>query len=79
MIKPFIMLSSGGGSTSTTVTAADWSQVISDVTAQFSVTTIVQVMSTIVVAGIGFVFLWWGARKAYRALMSAVRKGKTGI
>lgn len=78
MIKPFIMMSSGGGS-STTVTASDWSQIISDVTAQFSVTTIVQVMSTIVVAGIGFVFLWWGARKAYRALMSAVRKGKTGI
>lgn len=79
MIKPIIMFSSGGGITPKTVTASDWSQIISDVTAQFSVTTIVQVMSTIVVAGIGFVFLWWGARKAYRALMSAVRRGKTGI
>lgn len=61
------------------VSATDWAQVISDVTAQFSVDTIVSVMSTIVVAGIGFVFLWWGARKAYRALMSAVRRGKTGF
>lgn len=73
------MLLSGGTSSGTTVTASDWAQVISDVIGQFSVTNIVQVMSTIVVAGIGFVFLWWGARKAYRALMSAVRRGKTGF
>lgn len=69
-------LSSGS---STAVTASDWATVITDVTSQFSVSTIVSVMSTIVVAGIGFVFLWWGARKAYHALMSAVRKGKTGF
>ena len=67
------------GAASTTVTASDWAKVITDVTAQFSVSEIVTVMSTIVVAGIGFVFLWWGARKAYRALMSAVRRGKTGF
>lgn len=71
------MLLSGG--TSSTVSAADWANVISDVTAQFSTSSIVNVMSTIVVAGIGFVFLWWGARKAYRAIMSAVRKGRTGF
>lgn len=74
----FVFLSSGGGG-STSVTATDWAQVISDVTSQFSITNIVQVMSTIIVAGIGFVFLWWGARKAYRAIMSAVRRGKTGF
>lgn len=73
---PYVLLSS---TSTTTVSADDWTQIISDVTAQFSVTTIVKVMSTIVVAGIGFVFLWWGARKAYRALMSATRKGKTGF
>lgn len=71
------VLSGGGGST--VVTVNDWASVITDVTAQFSVTSIVSVMSAIVVAGIGFVFLWWGARKAYRAIMSAVRKGKTGF
>lgn len=74
-----ILLSSGGGTTTKVVTASDWSQIITDVTAQFSITEIVAVMSAIIVAGIGFVFLWWGARKAYKALMSAVRKGKTGI
>lgn len=61
------------------VTASDWAEVITNVTSQFSISTIVSVMSTIVVSGIGFVFLWWGARKAYRAIMSAVRKGKTGF
>ena len=68
-----------GSSTSSTVSASDWSNLITDVTAQFSVSTIVEVMSTIIIAGIGFVFLWWGARKAYKALMSAVRRGKTGF
>lgn len=67
------------GSSSSVVTASDWAKIITDVTAQYSVSEIVTVMSTIVVAGIGFVFLWWGARKAFRALMSAVRKGKTGF
>ena len=72
-----VLLSGGTGSTA--VTASDWAKLITDVTSQFSVANIVQVMSTIIVAGIGFVFLWWGARKAYRALMSAVRRGRTGF
>lgn len=67
------------GSSTTNVTVTDWAKVITDVTTQFSVSEIVNVMSAIVVAGIGFVFLWWGARKAYRAIMSAVRRGKTGF
>lgn len=73
----YFVLASGGSTSA--VTASDWSKLITDVTAQFSVSNIVQVMSTIIVAGIGFVFLWWGARKAYRALMSAVRRGRTGF
>lgn len=72
----FFALSTGGSSA---VGASDWAKLITDVTAQFSVATIVEVMSTIIVAGIGFVFLWWGARKAYRALMKAVTKGRTGF
>lgn len=60
----------------TAVSASDWAQVISDVTSQFSVTTIVAVISSIVVAGIGFVFLWWGVRKAFRSIMAAVKKGR---
>lgn len=77
LVSPVVL--SAGGSGATTVTAADWATVITNVTSQFSIQAIVSVMSAIVVAGIGFVFLWWGARKAYRAIMSAVRRGKTGF
>lgn len=78
MRLPFFMML-GDTASGTKVTVSDWSKIITDVTGQFSVTEIVAVMSAIVVAGIGFVFLWWGARKAYRAIMAAVRRGKTGF
>lgn len=63
----------------TAVTASDWASVISAMTAQISVSTIVGVMATIVAACIGIVFMWWGVRKAVRALMAAFRKGKISV
>lgn len=71
-----VALESGGASA---VTAADWASVISAMTAQVSVATIVGVMATIVAACIGIVFMWWGVRKAVRALMAAFRKGKISV
>lgn len=67
------------GGTATSVTASDWASVISAMTAQISVATIVGVMATIVAACIGIVFMWWGVRKAVRALMAAFRKGKISV
>ena len=67
------------GSTPTVVTAADWSSVISSMTAQVSVSTIVGVLATLVTAGIGLVFMWWGVRKAIGSLMSAFRKGRMSL
>ena len=67
------------GGTATAVTASDWASVISAMTAQISVSTIVGVMATIVAACIGIVFMWWGVRKAVRALMAAFRKGKISV
>ena len=58
------------------VTSADWSSVISAMTAQVSVSTVVGVLATLVTAGIGLVFMWWGVRKATRSLMAAFRSGK---
>lgn len=63
----------------TAVSAADWSSVIDACTAQISVSTIVGVLATLVTAGIGLVFMWWGVRKALRSLMSAFRKGKMSL
>lgn len=70
-----ILASSG----STVVSASDWSSVISALTAQISVSTIVGVLATLVTAGIGLVFMWWGVRKALRSLMAAFRKGKMSL
>jgi hypothetical protein len=74
--KMFVALASG---TATPVTASDWESVITAMTAQVSVATIVGVMATIVAACIGIVFMWWGVRKAVRALMAAFRKGKISV
>lgn len=71
-----VALESGSASA---VTAADWASVISAMTGQISVATIVGVMATIVAACIGIVFMWWGVRKAVRALMAAFRKGKISV
>ncbi len=67
------------GSASTVVSASDWSSVISALTAQISVSTIVGVLATLVTAGIGLVFMWWGVRKALRSLMAAFRKGRMSL
>lgn len=61
------------------VTAAAWESVMTALTAQVSVSTIVAVLATLVTAGIGLVFMWWGVRKALRSLMSAFRKGKMSL
>lgn len=66
-------------SSTAAVTASDWKTVIDAMTAQVSVATIVGVMATIVAACIGIVFMWWGVRKAVRALMAAFRKGKISV
>lgn len=61
------------------VTASDWSSVITAMTDQISVQTIVAVLGTLVGAGIGLVFMWWGVRKALGSLMDAFRKGRLSI
>lgn len=61
------------------VSAADWVSVIEGVTSQFSVSTIVAVIASVVAAGIGFVFLWWGVRLAFGSIMGAVKNGTLSI
>lgn len=63
-------------STPKVVTASDWASVISAMTSQISVTTVVGVLATLVTAGIGLVFLWWGVRKAVGSLMGSFRSGR---
>ena len=63
-------------STADVVEPSDWASVISAMTGQISVATVVGVLAAIVGAGVGLVFLWWGVRKAIASLMKAFRKGK---
>lgn len=58
------------------VTASDWASVISAMTSQISVASVVGVLATLVTAGIGLVFLWWGVRKAVGSLMGSFRSGR---
>lgn len=61
---------------SSVVSASDWASVISAMTSQISVGTVVGVLATLVTAGIGLVFLWWGVRKAVGSLMGSFRSGR---
>ena len=64
------------GPTTTVVTAGDWAAVISAMTGQISVSTVVATLATLVTAGIGLVFMWWGVRKAVGSLMGSFRSGR---
>lgn len=64
------------GPTSTVVTANDWASVITAMTSQISVSTVVATLATLVTAGIGLVFMWWGVRKAVGSLMGSFRSGR---
>lgn len=61
------------------ISSTDWAPVIEAMTSQISVSTVVSVIAVTVTAGVGLVFMWWGVRKAARALMSAFKKGKLSI
>lgn len=78
-LTPLAGVMSFASGSSTTVSASDWSSVITALTGQISVSTIVGVLASLVTAGIGLVFMWWGVRKAVRSLMAAFRKGKMSL
>lgn len=65
--------------TETVVTAADWQSVITALTNQISVSTVVATLGVTVGACVGLVFMWWGLRKGVGALMAAFKKGKVSL
>ena len=60
---------------STAVTYATFKSVIDAITAQVSVTTIVEVLASAAAIAITFVFMWWGVRKVTRMVMGSARSG----
>lgn len=77
MMSFFVTLLSGSGPTMPG--PSDWSSVITNVTSNFSTSNIVSVLASVVLAGIGFVFLWWGVRLAFKSIMGAVKHGSLSI
>lgn len=66
-------------STSSVVTFADFTSILTAIQEQISVSTVVAVIAAAAGISIGLVFMWWGARKATRMLMSAFRKGRVSV
>lgn len=57
----------------------DIQSILTAVTSQFSVANIVAMIAGILGVTVGFVFLWWGVRKGFRAIVAAATKGKPKI
>lgn len=65
--------------TGTAVSSSDFTSVLTNLQAQISVSTIVEVLAVTATACVGMAFMWWGVRKMTRALMSAFKKGKISL
>lgn len=63
----------------TAVTYSDFESIITAMSAQLSVTTVVGVLAAAIPVCIGLVFMWWGARKVAGMLMRAFKRGKLRI
>lgn len=71
-IIPFLMEGNSVG-------YSDISSILTTVTTQFSVANIVAVIAGILGVTTAFVFLWWGVRKAYRAIIAGTTRGKARV
>lgn len=67
------------GATFTAITSADFSEILTNLQAQISVGSVVEVLAVTATACVGLAFMWWGVRKVTHALMSAFRKGKISL
>lgn len=75
-VQELIPLADSAPAPAGAVTASDWASVITAMTGQISVSTVVATLATLVTAGIGLVFMWWGVRKAVGSLMGSFRSGR---
>lgn len=61
------------------ITSADFQEVISALTNQISVSSVVEVLAAVIVVCVGLVFMWWGVRKVASMLMAAFRRGRLSV
>lgn len=65
--------------TTAIITSADFSTILTNLQAQMSVGTVVEVLAVTATACVGLAFMWWGVRKVTGALMKAFKKGKISL
>lgn len=58
---------------------SDFAPVISAITSQFSITTIIAFLAALIAATIALNFMWWGIRRAYAAIMAAAKGRSNGV
>lgn len=63
----------------TTSTAIDVGGIVTALSSAVTPADVVTLIGTCVGAGIGFVLVWFGARKAIRAFQTALKNGKLSI
>lgn len=61
------------------IAVADFQSVLTALTGQISVSSVVGVLAAAAGAAVGLAFMWWGARKLVRVLMAAFKKGKVSL
>ena len=64
------------GDAAEVISWTDFKPVLDAITAQISVGTVVAVVGATIAASVGFVFMWWGVRKAKSAIQKAAFKGR---
>lgn len=72
---PLVAITSEGAS----VTADTIMSILTAVTSSMSIEAIVALLAGIIGVAMAFVFLWWGVRKGFRAIMGAVTRGRLKI
>lgn len=63
----------------TPITYTDVEPIITAMQTQITVTQVVNILVAVATVSVGFVFMWWGARKVTGGLMKAFKKGKISI
>lgn len=82
MVSSMSVLAFASGSTppaSDVVKPSDYASILTAMTGQISVSTIVGVLAAAIGAAIGFVFLWWAVRKLMSTFFSGFRKGRASV
>ena len=62
-----------------TMSTTQLQSIMTAITTQINVSTIVSYLVAIIAVAIVFVLMWWGVRKAISAVMGAIRGGTLGV